>query len=270
MSAFEAPKSPGGPGSFGGSGRRFATLPTSRMTHSAKITSPGPGAYSPEEVLGFNYSGLSGVTRSWSRASFGMSGRFSQASTRSFASNARDSSVSPVETNMPPSIGTQPSSLRRSASAFSMGMAGARPMAKDRARTPGPNDTGLRDVADRRSIPFGSDRLGDDRFGDTEGRSARYVKTPPATAYTPIPVWSSSSSYTFGHRTERRARERSPGPHVAGSPPAARLATLPRVVEYSAGLKRPDSKGAATPGVNDYDGRSLCMPIFRACASAAL
>ena len=65
MAAFDCIKSPGGPGSFGGSSRRLARLPNGRtsLQFPKDSGSPGPVSYVREDVLNFNQSFLSGVSR---------------------------------------------------------------------------------------------------------------------------------------------------------------------------------------------------------------
>ena len=122
MGSFEAPISTGLTG-FGTSAR-FGKLPHNSMVFGSKdsMNAPGPGEYFPEAALGFNRSACSGVTASFSQASFPMSGRFSTA-TRSFSGSAAGDAPAkaPELVRLPPSFGAQPSSRKPSAAAYSMG-----------------------------------------------------------------------------------------------------------------------------------------------------
>ena len=272
MASFAVPKSPGGPSAFGGSSKRFERLPASRLAYASKdsFNAPGPGAYSPEEVLGFDHSNLSGVTGSFSREQPFMSGRFSYtASTKSLNSTMQEEPVRPSElATMPAAIGQQPSSRKPNAYAYSMGVSRkglGRGDAVNRAKTPGALDYVKPSVANPRSALMGTD----DRFGDSgtdTSPTRRYAHTPPPTLYDHHHAFKAaaiapSASYTFGHRPERKVHERSPGPHVAGSPSLAKLSVMRSLPSITIGLKegekRTDRRRAATPGVAQYDARTV-------------
>lgn len=279
MSSFELPKSPGGPSSFGGSSRRLARLPNNRFTYGSKdsFNAPGPGTYSPEDVLGFDHSNLSGVTGSFSQEQPFMSGRFSFAGTASTKSlNSVDEAIRPSElATMPPSVGMQPSSRKPNSYSYSMGTSRrgiGRGDGINRAKTPGTHDYVKPSVANSRSALMGTE----DRFGDCGDVSTspthRYSHTPSATAYehhdSYKTVISPPPSYTFGHRPERKVRERSPGPCVAGDGAFSKLGVLPSVpsitISLKASEKRTDRQRASTPGVGHYDARQLYWSNNRA------
>eukprot|EP00325_Prymnesiales_sp_UTEX-LB-985_P032790 CAMPEP_0174731302 /NCGR_PEP_ID=MMETSP1094-20130205/57265_1 /TAXON_ID=156173 /ORGANISM="Chrysochromulina brevifilum, Strain UTEX LB 985" /LENGTH=313 /DNA_ID=CAMNT_0015933665 /DNA_START=16 /DNA_END=957 /DNA_ORIENTATION=- len=287
MSAFDLPKSPSVPNSFGGSSSRFGRLPAARLTFSTKDLysdkSPGPGSYSPQDVLGFDHSNLSGVTRSWSRIQTPMDGRYSTGSLhgtaplRGHASGKQDRPSELV--NLPPSLGLQPSSRKPNTAAYSMGIS-RRDIGGDvvkRAQTPSAHDYVQPSVANPRGVLIGTD----DRFGDRLSNSSttkRYSHTPSPQQYTPLDSWkttvtsTTASSYPFGLRPELKVKERSPGPHAPGSPSISKLAVLPSVPSYSTGLKRSTSMNhhnVETPGVGKYDARQLYWSNKRALGRSA-
>ena len=126
----------------------------------------------------------------------------------------------------------------------------------------------------------GADRFGDDRFGDVDRpHSVGNVQTPSPTSYDPIGVHSwagptaisklrSSSSYTFGHRPERKVVARSPGPQSDERDVSqSRATTLPRVVEYAHRRLKRDACASWHVHAHVHAGMcSACMCNVHACA----
>ena len=263
MASFDVPKSPGGPGSFGGSSKRLENLAVHRIAFHAKdsFKVPGPGDYNTEAVLGFDHSNLSGVTASFSRIQPIMSGRYSTgtASTRSFGGSTAgdDTPIRPSElVTMAPAVGPQVDSRKTNSASFTI----AKKHALRRERTPGTHDYVIPSPVSKRAALIGTD----DRFGDSGPETSptrRYCHTPTPTQYNHHDSYKSQAiapppMYTMAQRYVHKKYVASPGPHVAGEYERAHLAVLPSAPAITMAAKRLE-RSASTPGVGQYDARAV-------------